>query len=272
MRAGRMQRSGLVAGAISMTIAIGNLAIFYWVSGFSFLFLGPIAFCASLIAFVHGSWRLASVAGFLSICSSVLAATARRPFYSWQFVLLCGAIGAGFLLGYFLWANYRKNRTFEGQPLAPAWLSGFRRGLGTLLGLVSLTLGLIVWLEFDFGYCSIFDGHVAQKFRGFAPNGREVAMLASGAFLTGATSIGCGSWRLGTLATYASLCAWVALTHSLNDTQVFELFLLTAPLVLFIQPLIVSLVHPLYNPWIAGVLAAILLANWYVRRRRKPAR
>ena len=129
----------------------------------------------------------------------------------------------------------------------------------------------MVWLEYDFAYCSNFDGHVAQRFRGFAPNGREVAMLASASFLLGVTGIGCGAWRLGTLATYVSLCSWVALTHVLNDTQVFELFVLTHPRALFILPLTFSFLHTLYNPWIAGILAAILLAAWFLRRRQKPA-
>ncbi len=197
---GRLQRFGLVVGAIGLILAIGNLAIFYWVSGFSFLFLGPIAGCAALVALAHGSWRIASVAGFLSICSSVLAGTARRPFYSWQLVLLCAAIAVGFLLACCLWVNYRNNRTLENRPLVAVWIARIQRGLNPLLGATSLTIGLVVWLEFDFAYCSILDGHLVEEFEGFAPYGREVCLLASSAFLMGATTIGCGAWRLGTLA------------------------------------------------------------------------
>lgn len=59
MTAGKMRRSGTVAGVISLTIAIIHLPLLYWASGFGFLFLGPIAFCASVVALVRGSWKQA---------------------------------------------------------------------------------------------------------------------------------------------------------------------------------------------------------------------
>ena len=270
MKAGTKRRFGFAAGVFSLLLASGNLAIFYWISGFSFLFLGPIALCAALIALAHGSWRIASVAVFLSICSSVLAGTARRPFYSWQLVLLCGAIATACLLAWWLWANYRKNRTIRNRPLLATWLAGIQRGLGPLLGAASLTMGLIAWLEFDLAYCSALSGHLTEQFEGFAPNGARAGLLASGAFLTGMTTIGCGAWRLGTLATHVSVGALVALNHVLYSTQVFELFLLTAPLALLYQPFTLAPLHPLYNPWIATILAATLFVTWIVGRRRNP--
>ena len=268
MKAGTKRRLGFAAGVFSLIVASGNLAIFYWVDTFSFMFLGPIALCAALIAVVHGSWRIACVAGFLSICSSVLAATARRPFYSWQLVLLCGSIATACMLAWWLWANYRKNRTIKNRPLLAPWHAGIQRGLGPLLGAVSLTMGLIVWLEFDLAYCSVFGGHLTEEFETFAPNGRAVAFLSSSAFLTGVTAIGCGAWRLGTLATHVSVGALVALNHILYSIQVFEFFLLTAPLALLYQPFTLAPLHPLYNPWIAAILAGILSFTWIVGRRR----
>ena len=272
MKAGTKRRFGFAAGVVSLIVASGNLAIFYWVDWFSFLFLGPIALCAALIAFAHGSWRIACVAGFLSICSSVLAATARRPFYSWQLVLLCGSIATACLLAWWLWAKYRKVRTIKTRRLLATWLAGIQRGLGPLLGAASLAMGLIVWLEFDLAYCSAFGGHLTEAFETFAPNGMEVALLSSSAFLTGVTAIGCGAWRLGTLATHVSVGALVALNHVLYSTQVFEIVLLTAPLALLYQPFTLAPLHPLYNPWIAAILAATLFVTWIVGGRRRHTR
>ncbi len=263
----KMQRFGLVVGVISLILAIGNLAIFYWTSGFSFLFLGPMAFCGSLVAFAHGSWRIASAAGFLSLCSSILAGTPTRQFYSWQLVLLCGAIAIAIPLGCWLWVNYRKDRTLENRPLVAAWLARIQRGLGPLLGATGLTIGLIAWLEFDLAYCSIFIGHLAEE---FTSAGRGALFLASIAFLLGVTTIGCGVWRLGSLAIYVSLGTLVAMLHALASPYDSETYLLSAPLGLLYEPLVRPPFHPLYNPWIAAILATILFVTWIVGRRQNP--
>ena len=263
----KFPRFGLAVGVISLIAAIANLAFFFWKLGFSFLALGPMAFCGALVAFSHGSWRTASIAGFLSLCSSVLAGTRARTLESWQLALWCGAVAIVLLLGGWLWANYRKDRTLEKRPLLAAWLAGIQRGLGLLLGATSLTIGLIAWLEFDLASCSFFSGHLAEE---FAPIGREAVLLAPIAFLLGATTIGCGVWRLGSLATCVSLGALVALAHALYSPASLAFFMLTSPLFLFFLPFTLPPFHPLYSPWITAILAAILFVTWIVGRRREP--
>ena len=258
---------GVAIGVISLIAAIANLAMFYWVWGIVFLALGPMAFCGALVAFSHGSWRIASVAGFLSLCSSVLAGTRARTLESWQLALLCGAVAIVLLLGGWLWANYRKDRNLEKRPLLAAQLARIQRGLGPLLGATGLTIGLIAWLEFDLASCSFFSGHLAED---FAPIGGEAFLLVPIAFLLGVTTIGCGVWRMGSLATYVSLGALVALVHALYSPASAAFFMLTTPLFLFFLPFTLPPFHPLYNPWIAAVLAAILFVTWIVGRRQNP--
>ena len=256
---------GFWIGVISLIAAIANLGIFYWVTGFFFLALGPMAFCWALVAFAHGSWRIASIAGFLSLCSSVLVGTRGRALQSWQLVLLCGAGAVVLLLGGWLWANYRKDRNLEKRPLLAACLAGMQRGLGLLLGATGLTMGLIVWLEFNLASCSFSDGHLAAE---FAPIGGEAIFLAPIAFLLGVTTIGWGVWRLGSFASCVSLGALVALAHALYSPADVAFFMLTFPLFLFFLPFTLPPFHPLYNPWIAAILAVILFVTWIARRRR----
>ena len=267
MKTERTRRFGNIVGAFSLIVAIASLADFYFLSGFSFLFLGPIAFCAALVALARGSWRIASVAGFLSICGSVLAGTARRSFDSWQLVLLCGAIAVAILLGWFLWLNYRSDRNLEKRPGLAAWLAAMHRHLGMLLGGSSLAIGLIVWLQFDLASCSIYSGHLAER---FSSTRYANAFLAPAAFLTGASAIACGNWRSGLLAAYVSLGALVTVTHATGDPISRELVLLAAPLSLFYYPLSIAPLHPFYNPWISAILAAILFARWRARFSRPP--
>ena len=261
----KFPRFGLAVGVISLIAAIANLAFFFWKLGFSFLALGPMAFCGALVAFSHGSWRTASIAGFLSLCSSVLAGTRARTLESWQLALWCGAVAIVLLLGGWLWANYRKDRNLEKRPLLAAWLARMQRGLGVLLGATGLTIGLVAWLEFDLASCSFFSGHLAEEFTSI---GGEAFFLAPIAFLLGVTTIGCGVWRLGSFATCVSLGALVALAHALYSPADAAFFMLTFPLFLFFLPVTLPPFHPLYNPWIAAIFAVILFVTWIARRRR----
>lgn len=266
-----MHRIGFIVGAFSLILAIGNLALYYlmvfhWGSGFPLLFLGLMAFCGAWISYSHGSWRIASVVGFLAICGSILTATARLPYSSWQLVLLCGAVAAGPLLGWLLWANYRKDRNLEKRPRLSGWITRTQRHSGLLMGVTGLTLAIIVWLQFDLASCSIYSGHLAER---FSSTRYANAFLAPAAFLAGAGAIGCGNWRLGALGTYVSLGALVAVTHATGDPISRELALLAAPLSLFFYPLLTAPLHPLYNPWISAILAAILFVTWRARNSRQ---
>ncbi len=249
---------GLAVGVISLTMAIGNLAALYGL-GFTFLFLGPMAFCGALVALSHGSWRIGSVAGFLALCSSVLAFPGYFSLKPWQLILFFGAVVAGFLLGCLLLANYRSDRNLEKRPYLAAWLAGMQSRPGMLLVGSSLAMGLIVWLQFDLASCSLYSGHLAER---FSSTRNANAFLAPAAFLTGTSAIACGHWRSGLLAAYVSLGALVANFHATGDPINGELALLAAPLSLFFWPLLSAPLHSLYGPWISVTLAAILFASW----------
>lgn len=257
----RMQRFGLVVGTISLIAAIANLAFFYRISVFTYisLFLGPMAFCGALVAFSHGSWRIASAAGFLSICGSVLDGTRMQTLQSWQLVVFWAAIAAGIPLACWLWANYRKEKSLERRPRMAAGIAEMQCRLGILMGGSSLAIGLIVWLQFDLASCSLYSGHLAER---YSSPPYAASFLAPIAFLLGVSTIGCGFWRLGTVTIHVSLGVLVALTHALGDPISGELVLLTAPLSLFFWPLLSAPLHSLYGPWISVILAAILFASW----------
>lgn len=165
-----------------------------------------------------------------------------------------------------MWANYRKDRNLEKRPLLADRIAGIQRHTGLLLGVTSLALGIIVWLQFDLASCSFYSGHLAER---FSSTRYANAFLAPAAFLAGAGAIGCGNWRLGALGTYVSLGALVAVTHATGDPISRELALLAAPLSLFFYPLSIATLHPIYNPWISAVIAAILFVTWRARKSRQ---
>lgn len=259
---------GLAVGVLSLVLATGNLAVNYWKVGFPLFFLGPIAFCGALVAFSHGSWRLALITGFLATCGSVLAVTSAPTLAFWQLTLLCGAIAVGLLLGWWLWTHYRKHRNPQKRPNLPGWPGRMQRILGPFLGAISVAMGLGAWLELDLAYCSFFAGHVDEEFTSPATRAFFIAPIA---YLTGVTTIGCRAWRLGTLATCVSLGALTALMHALYSPADAAFFLLTFPLFLAWLPFLLPPLHPLYNPWILAILAAILFAFWQTGRRKNTA-
>ena len=163
--------------------------------------------------------------------------------------------------------NYRATRKLQTVSYMPAWLLRAQGKLGTITGTISLGIGLLAWLEMDFAYCLAYNIHLSEE---FVPIGSWAFFLAPLAFLGGLTTIGCGAWRLGTISIYVSLGALVAVSHTLYSPANIAFFMLTFPLFFFFLPFLISPLHPLYNPWIAAVLAAFLFITWVVGKRRNP--
>lgn len=226
-----------------------------------------MAFCGALAAFAHGSWRIAVMTAVLALCGSVLAVTRTATLQHWQIALYIAAAITFFLPGGLLWMNYRATGKSRAISDLPAWLLTAQEKLGPIAGTIGVGIGLLAWLEMDFAYCMAHNIHLSEE---SVPGGRHPVVLAPLGFLVGLTAIGCGAWRLGTIATYISLGALVALVHTLGSPGGAAFVGLTYPLVFFFLPFILPPFHWLYNPGLAAFLAAVLSVSWLVSRHSGP--
>lgn len=161
--------------------------------------------------------------------------------------------------------NNRATRNLQSSSHLLAWLLRARGQLGAIAGTISLGIGLLAWLDMEFAHCTAHNIHLSED---SVPGGKQAGLLAPSGFLVGLTAIGCGAWRLGTIATYISLGALVAVTHTLGSPSGAAFVGLTSPLFFFFLPFILPPLHWLYNPWIAAFLGTVLSVTWIADRHR----